>query len=173
MATIIFRPAKAGDSTGIPTQYPASGQHWDKVDEVVLDETDYLQSTQSGACLDLFGFDPTVQGGRINYVRVYFYVWSDFVTFKYRAAIKLSEIYYGTDTHNLNENVNEFFFMEWPLNPATSSLWTWSDIYSSQFGIELTGTYTESNRGRVTQCYMEIDYTVENVKPGLFDMGMM
>lgn len=173
MATIIFRPSKPGDSTAIPSQYPASGYHWEKVDEVDQDE-EYLNSSSRSACLDLFGFDPQVLGGKINSARVYFRVLSQFTNWKYRAAVKTHDtIYYGSDTHNSMNLISETFYAEWLLNPYTSSLWNWSEIYSMQFGVEINGYETEASYGRVHWCYLAVDYTVENVKPGLIDMGMM
>jgi len=39
MATEILRPDGVGSETAIDTQYPVTGAHWDKVDDVIPDHS--------------------------------------------------------------------------------------------------------------------------------------
>ena len=55
MATETLRPNGAGSQTGIGAQEPASGSHYDKVDESTADDdTTYVYTTSSSSVSDLY-----------------------------------------------------------------------------------------------------------------------
>jgi hypothetical protein len=73
VATETLRPNGAGDETNIGDQYPTSGAHWDKVDEVTPDEAStYVGTYNSAYQRDLYNLADHIEGaGTINFVKVY------------------------------------------------------------------------------------------------------
>jgi len=69
-----LRPNATGNVTDISSQYPDSGAHWDKVDEVTSDNyTTYVSTNSTGYQRDLYGIpDHSIGSGGINSVTVYF-----------------------------------------------------------------------------------------------------
>lgn len=172
MATITLLPFAAGDNTEIPSQYPASGEHWDKV--IAHDDSRYLivNENYGGSQpykIDLFRYDATVRGGKINSVTLHnwYAAASDNFGFWANALKTHGTIYYGDDIEPWHVMVFTEYTTTWALNPYTSSLWTWSEIYEMQFGVAMKGVCACDYVSAV------VDYTLENVKPGLIDMGMM
>ncbi len=72
--TETFRPNAAGDDTSIVSQYPDSGAHWDKVDEVTSDNyTTYVSTNSTTYQRDLFNIpDHSTGSGVIDSVTAYF-----------------------------------------------------------------------------------------------------
>ena len=174
MAQIIFAPTKAGDLTNISSQSPASGEHWDKV---VSDDASYVYNSSGTYQSDLYGYDPIVRGGRINFVRVTcLYKNNAQGRWSYcTPALKShATIYYGTESSGDRYTGYYTTYTNWLMNPYTGSLWSWSEVYEAQFGASIklaaAGGGFIAQLGKVA---MTVDYTVENVKIGLIDIGMM
>jgi len=72
--TETLRPNATGDVTQISSQYPDSGAHWDKVDEVTSDNwSTYVSTNSTTYQRDLYNIpDHAVGTGSINYVTVHF-----------------------------------------------------------------------------------------------------
>ncbi|MBA7635581.1 hypothetical protein ES703_43185 [subsurface metagenome] len=69
-----LRPNATGNVTDISSQYPVSGAHWDKVDEVTADNyTTYVSTNSTSYERDLYGIPAhSIGSGGINSVTVYF-----------------------------------------------------------------------------------------------------
>jgi len=69
-----FRPNAAGDDANIASQYPGSGAHWDKVDDVTADDySTYIYNNSTSYQRDLYGIpDHSTGFGAINNVTAYF-----------------------------------------------------------------------------------------------------
>ena len=161
MATITLRPNAAGDLTELENQFPASGAHWDKVDEAVADEdTTYIypDDTQVGYGTDLYNLEsfPTgtvtitnvavtvrVRKDQAAYIG-YFYIEVKTGGIVYESSIQVATTAYADYTRN------------WTTNPQTGVAWTASDINALQAGVKL-------RRGvenlRATQVYIVVTYT--------------
>jgi hypothetical protein len=72
--TETFRPNAAGDDTNISSQYPASGAHWEKVDEVTADNyTTYVSTNSTSYQRDLYSIpDHSTGSGAVDNVTAYF-----------------------------------------------------------------------------------------------------
>jgi hypothetical protein len=72
-STETLRPTAVGDETGISSQSPVSGAHWDKVDEATADDSStYVYTTSTSYQRDLYNIPSSTGSGTINNVTVYF-----------------------------------------------------------------------------------------------------
>lgn len=162
MATLTLRPnANSYADNGV--QYPATGNVYDKVNDVTPDgDSTYIRPYYDGVGIFAFGYpDHTSESGTINSVKVYarcrnYYYTANALrmvirsgtTNYYSSYIQLSTSY---DTKSVTYNTN----------PASGSAWTWDDIDSLQAGVEL-GQWSAGKDGDAaicTQIYVEVDYT--------------
>ncbi len=69
-----FRPNAVGDDTNISSQYPDSGSHWDKVDDVTADDySTYVYTNSTSYLRDLFNISDHSTGiGAIDSVTAHF-----------------------------------------------------------------------------------------------------
>jgi len=163
MTTLTLRPDGAGDETNIQTQYPDSGFHWDKVDEVVADDASSF--LYNGAIFgdgswkrDLYNLPASGGVGTITGITVYVRCYT--ITGAGQAAalkvvMKTGGTVYEGDAEDIT-NSWEDYSKEWTTNLQTSSAWTWSDIDSLQIGASTTWI---AGAGQVTQVYVVVTYT--------------
>ncbi len=153
--TLYLRPNAAGDETAIDTQFPASGAHWDKVDEAIPDEgTTYVSTTNPAFQRDLYNSDNTSQTGTINWIKVWMRTDHGVAT-RARTAIKTGgTVYDGADivgTSSWANNYTQYF-----TNPQAGGAWTWAQLNDLQAGVSLHGNGV---LGPVcTQVYIEVNY---------------
>ena len=163
-ATETLRPNAAGDKTAL-TQYPASGANWEKVAEASSDgDSTYVQSTYYTWQEDLYNIGNHATGyGQINYVRVY-------MVGKEQSTDGGADGYIRIKT-NGGENTTapvDFtqsyatYYYQWNTNPQTLSAWTWSEIDALQAGVGLRRSKPSAQWTRVTQVYVEVNYTPLN-----------
>lgn len=163
MATETLRPNAAGDTTDIPTQYPNSTFHWDKVDEVSADgDTTYVESADSTTrYLDLYNLPASSGAGTINSIKVYAVakVTGGSSTGSLDIGFKTDEysIYYTKLATTSYATQSQ----QWNTNPDTESAWTWEEIDDLQIGIRLRRGSEAGALTRCTQVYVEIDYTTQ------------
>ncbi len=162
MDTVTLRPSANGAVNAWGYQYPASGSHWDKVDEAVADDaTTYLYyGSVTANKTELFVHAGYVGAGEINAVRVYYRIKSLGVdTTYYQAVVKTHGVnYYETVQSRTGAFDWTTYYKEWTVCPATGLPWTWDEINQLQFGIT-----TKASAGGVkhfTQCYVEVDHTI-------------
>ncbi|HEY54867.1 MAG TPA: hypothetical protein G4N91_01110 [Dehalococcoidia bacterium] len=160
MATETLRPNAAGDETSIPSQYPASDNHYDKVDEAEADDdTTYVYTIGAAYVRDLYNLPASSGSGVINFIKVYFRIKNSVVgyTATGRAAIKSG----GTVTDGAEQSVDSSyttFSQQWDTNPADGEAWEWSDIDALQIGVSIKRNEA-TGAARCTQVYVEVDYT--------------
>jgi len=159
-------PNATGDDTELPTQYPASGEHWDKVDDQPTDADDgetYVSTLSSKQWeRDLYnltdhiaveGTEETIRG-----VTVYFrFAAGGDYNVRAMAEIKThGEVFSGvTETQNGEDFVT--MSSRWGGNPATSKVWTWEEINALQAGVTMRGD-GKKNPAICTQVYVAVAY---------------
>lgn len=161
-----LRPNAAGDETSIPSQFPVTGSHYDKVDEVIADNNStyvYNHEKNYGVWYrDLYNLPASSGSGTINGIKVYFRCLlgsgAGGQSCSARAAIKSNSTV--TDGPIVTRYIGawETWSQEWTTNPADSQPWEWADIDALQIGVGLrqNGNYS----CKCTQVYVEVDYTV-------------
>ena len=162
VTTITLRPAGNGYSSMWPTQYPAYGYHWDKVDEETTDEnSSFISLGSSGEIVDLFYHGGYTGSGDITEVRLYVrgcniggsssYSW-------WRGVLRIgSTNYYGTQYSYATVIPYTTWSWSWATNPATGIAWRWTDIEALQFGIAAYNG-NGGDTTRCTQVYLEVDF---------------
>lgn len=162
MTTETLRPNAAGDLTGIHNQYPATGSHWDKVDEAVADEDATYVDTGGYITedIDLYNLPAHSTGcGVINHIKVYVRCRHYGVGGGGYAEVRIKTngaVKYGSQ--NALTNSWTTYSHQWDTNPVTAAPWTWDEIDALQIGVKLTDNYG-NDEVRCTQVYVEIDYT--------------
>lgn len=158
-------PEAAGDDTELPTQFPDSGEHWDKVDDHWNhpdDDATYV-STESSRYWErdlyqLSGYTGIGGEETISNVTVYFrYAAGGNYDVRAMAALKTNgQVYEGpTLTHTGTSWVTESWSSS--LNPATDNPWTWEEINNLQAGITIRGN-GRTQPALCTQVYVLVNY---------------
>ncbi len=163
-----LRPNAAGDETSIPSQYPASTYHWDKVDEEVADDdtTFVYNAAEESWTRDLYALpDHSVGSGTINKITIYLRIHRQYSDDLVRACLKTGGTVY--ESGNLGSTTGSWHLVSWEqtTNPKTSAAWTWDDIDALQIGANI---YSDSGLTKVTQVYVVIPYTA----PGDMSVGV-
>ena len=160
--SVVLRPDSAGDETEISDQYPATGEHWDKVDEETPDDDGtYVASDNSTWEEDLYNItnhSTQTAGGTINYVIVYMVCSSTANATQSNAYIhiKTNGVEYNGATENTTIDYTTYWY-QWDKNPQTDDFWTWDEIDALQIGIGL-GQPAVGEFTRCTQVYAEVDF---------------
>lgn len=174
MATEILRPSGAGSLTQIYGQYPTSGAHWDKVDDVIADDAKTYVSAHDGPATDLYALTAPTGSGIINSVTIYFRTdigWSTPPPNWAKGKIKTHGTIYSTEADTGNHPYVTFS-STWITNPYTGKPWTWDEIDALEAGVEL---FEDGGSAYCTQVYVEVNYgplippeepTVPEVPPG-------
>jgi len=161
-STAYLYPNASGDTTTLPGQYPASGSHWDKVDDPFNnpdDDSTYVYSSGVGTNADLYNLTDFSVGGQaqINWVSVHLRgkvmnpAQADFVRIYLRVD---GTTYYGSQLPYQSSYQN--IFSQYSTNPKTGLSWTDSDLDNLQAGIYIVGW----GGSRITQVYVEVDYVI-------------
>ncbi|MFH0914678.1 MAG: hypothetical protein V1849_05285, partial [Chloroflexota bacterium] len=121
--TVIVRPVGFGDDTEIQAQYPASGFHWDKMDDVTPDDdATYVRATSSAYRRDLYQIaDTAADMGVITRVTVYFRFAGSAGTGYAKAAIQTyGRVYEGAE---YSQNGHTYITQSeiWTDNPYTGA----------------------------------------------------
>ena len=167
MATEYLNPNGSGDETGLNTQYPTSGSHWDKVDDPVGspdDDSTRVSSNSTTYQRDLYALSNPTGSGTINWIKVWYrFKRGTGGTGYLKPAIKTGgTAYEGTeDTETAGNYKNGSY--QWTTNPKTGVAWTWDDLAALQAGISLKQS-SSSYYAHCTQVYVEVDYTAVTPK---------
>ena len=159
-STEILRPNAAGNETGIQSQSPGTGAHWDKVDEAVADgDSTVVYTSNSSWEEDLYNIpNHSASSGNVTYVKVNIECRSD-------ATPTQTNVYVHIKTHDTEYNGTEettgtsysTFSYQWDDNPNTGEDWTWDEVDALQIGVGLR----QPTAGQLTGCtqvYAEIGY---------------
>jgi hypothetical protein len=154
--TQTLRPDTAGSQTGL-SQVPATGNQWDKVDEVTVDsDTTYVYSSASNYQEDLYNIATPNNFGQIIYVKVYLVVRATVAPTRTTAYV---HIVTGGNQFNSPELTvttgYDTYSYQWNQNPNTGQAWSWSDIDALQIGAGLRRPAVGSET-RLTQVYAEV-----------------
>ncbi len=158
--TETLRPSAAGDETDIESQYPATGAHYDKVDETSSDgDGTYVFTVNKKWQEDLYEIaDHSVGTSTINYVKVY-------MVSRVSVAggddayvqIKTNGVEYNGTTETLTTGYATYSY-QWDNNPQTTAAWTWDEIDALQIGVGIIQP-KRNEETRVTQVYAEVNYS--------------
>ncbi|MBA7567559.1 hypothetical protein ES708_09274 [subsurface metagenome] len=165
-STETLRPNADGDETEVSEQEPATGAHWDKVDDVTSDDdTTYIATNSYLWEEDLYNIPNHSAGsGSINYVKVY-------AVAKSMQDPAAENIYVQIKTNGLEDDGTAYmttqnyttFSHQWDTNPQTGQPWTWDEIDALQIGVGLLRPAGIGGPGtrytRCTQVYAEVNYT--------------
>jgi len=160
-----LRPNAAGDKTNITTQYPATGAHWDKVDDITSDnDTTYVETNKGQWEEDLYETGNHTAVGTINYVKVYMVARATGVPQQDSVYVQLKTNGVEYDgTPQLITASYAPYSEQWTNNPQTGNPWTWDEIDDLQIGIGMRTSRTtggpSSKFTRCTQVYVEVNYT--------------
>jgi uncharacterized protein (DUF362 family) len=155
-----LRPDGPGSETSIDYQYPSSGAHWDKVDDVIPDDDSTYIQNKNGAewtwQQDLFSTqDHSAGNGNILGVTVYI-----------RNKLNASQTKACIRTHDMNYDSGEIGYgspwstkhYTWSNNPYTGNAWTWQEIDDLEIGVALRGSTAGPDWAHCTQVYAEVEY---------------
>ena len=165
MTQVTFYPTGSGALTEILAQQPGAGYHWEKVDDPSTDDADYIYFDVQAPPIyqvytDLFTFNPTVQGGRINFVRICRRTQAPFAQPGYSASVvRIGSTNYFSADH-ANTGAFGDLYDDFTVDPSTSAIWNWSNIYTMQFGVRL-GNADYGYYVKCSRCYMIVDYTID------------
>jgi hypothetical protein len=159
---VILRPIGTGDETEVKYQYPATGEHWDKVDEASSDnDSTYIYTPSLGWEEDLYNtanHSTQTAGGDIQYIEVFMLsrASSNVTQVSSYAHIKTN----GLEDNGASENLTTSYASysnQWNINPQSGSSWTWNEIDNLQIGIGMRegGVATDS---LCTQIYANINF---------------
>lgn len=169
----ILRPNAAGDVNNIPSQYPDSGEHWDKVADVAPDSFGtYIYNTTGGQRLDLYNLqDHAIGSGTIRGIAVYvrFTANEGGIAIAQPAIGTDGNAYLGAEFTQMGPNFATVS-TQWLANPSNGKAWTWSDIDTLQAGVSLRKT-GGNNTAVCTQVYVVVTYTEPPITQGSVPAG--
>ena len=160
--TYIFRPNASGNETLLEEQYPAEGEHWDKVSENTSDgDSTYVATNNATWREDLYNItDHSTQtaAGDITDVGVYMECRATANATQEAAYvhIKTNGVEYNGATENLTIGYDTYSY-QWSHNPQTEGYWTWDEIDALQIGVGLRQPAVGES-ARCTQVYAEVDF---------------
>lgn len=160
MATEILRPNASG-TLKQANQYPATGEHYDKVDEEILDnDTTYLYTTSTSNKIESFLFPVhSVGSGPILKVTLYWYYRSTSGSYYARTTPSINGIF-GAEKSTQSTNyilASETFYFNAADMGYVYNRWTWDNIDSISATISLR-TSSASGGCRVSKVSIEVEY---------------
>lgn len=159
--TETLRPNAAGDATALNYQWPESGAHWDKVDDVTPDEdSTFVITTYTGYTRDLYNLPAhSIGSGTINSITIYFRIRSNSSIYPaYGKASQKSGAIVTDGTEETQPDTYGTKSQTYTTNPATGSAYTWAEIDALQIGVSLRASSGQSVL--CTQVYVEVDYAI-------------
>ncbi|GAI67509.1 unnamed protein product [marine sediment metagenome] len=151
-----LRPNAVGSLTGIGAQEPATGEHWDKVDEAIADNNTTYVKQPGYAQKDLYALPAHSGSGVIRKVTAYARgisskpEWGDTHTF-----IRTHEVNYTGNF--VNSGSWTTVKTEYTTNPNTGTAWTWAEIDALEAGCYLYGRAPWLPTVKCTQVYVEVE----------------
>jgi hypothetical protein len=159
----IILPSAAGDNTELPTQYPTSGEHWDKVCELPADDGETYVSTLSSRQWekDLYNLSEFIgmDGGEsiLGVIVNFRFAAGGNYQVRAMAEIKTNGMAFSGTTEATTGTTFVDKSYQWAVNPATKEPWTVEEINNLQAGVTMRGDHR--NRPAVcTQVHVIITY---------------
>jgi hypothetical protein len=159
---VILRPIGTGDETDINSQYPATGDHWDKVDEATSDDdSTYVYTADTNYKEDLYNtanHSTQTAGGDIQYVEVFMVsrVSTNATQTSAYAHIKTNGVEYNGPSENLTTSYAQYSQF-WNTNPQSGSPWIWNEVDNLQTGVGMRKAGPSIN-SLCTQVYANINF---------------
>ena len=166
-----LRPSGNGSSTEIEVQFPASTNHYDKVDEATTDnDTTYVEgddATGGTHRIDTYATENApYPNGTINNVTVHVRVrqTNDGATVdgKAKCVVLTGGTEYTGNAETLAGTSYAEYTKAWATNPDTAAAWTWAEIDAMEIGVSvyppLTGGAADG-AVRCTQVWVVVNYT--------------
>ncbi|MBA7708664.1 hypothetical protein ES703_117567 [subsurface metagenome] len=166
IASEILRPIGTGDLNEIWTQRPPTGEHWDKVDDVLPDEDEtylWMPAYSKATKRDLFTLEPpTIGVYDIKQVTLF----GRFRSAGYYVDLIPPKLLLKTHDQLFEQTYEDVKYswetVSWSLdkNPATGEPWTLDELTTLQAGIALSANYgfRRDASGYCTQFYAEPEY---------------
>ncbi len=160
-----LRPEGAGAETNLASQYPTSGEHWDKVDEATADDaTTYVRHNTTSYATDTYALPAGEGAGDIDQVTVYARCYGISGSYNYaKTVIRTHGTLYQGSEHNLSANWDNLS-TEYQVNPNTNQPWSWAEINALEAGAALKSSSSGSFFAICTQVYVEVSYHTETPK---------
>ena len=169
MSQEILRPSGAGANTGISSQFPDSGSHYDKVDEQTLDyDATYVHTNAVGYEVDTYALDnPTTIHGEddITNVRVSAYVKEQYATGNGKIRLYLgigASIIAGGAIQDIDDEEYTLITGDWATSIDTGIAWTLTELNDLQAGMAIRnedGSYTRVSQVFVTVSFNDVTTT--------------
>lgn len=157
MADTILRPIGAGDETSLPTQYPASGEHWEKVDESTSDGNDtyvsaFIAYPTTGGYRDLYTIESETFDDTISNVIIYASCKKVGLVGDASSVylgVKTGGTIYASSAKALSASYAEYSH-SYTTNPNTGIAWTQADIDALQLNLVLQMNRYGTGGGRAS-----------------------
>lgn len=161
MTTKIIRPNANGDLQGAPYQSPASGEHWDKVDEVVADDYGtWVYAHWSINYKELYHLLSPPPFASISSVTVYCRGRGtnpyNYGNFGYVLIKTHGVVYQGNGDWFYNSQGWKTISSVWNTNPFTGAAWTNDELAALQAGFYAISGASFGNGVYLTQVYVSI-----------------
>ena len=161
MTTEIIRPNANGDLQEAPYQSPASGEHWDKVDEVVGDDYGtWIYGHWSINYRELYRLSSPPPFASISSVTVYCRGRGtnpyNYGNFGYVMIKTHGVVYQGSGDWFYNSQGWKTISSVWNTNPFTGAAWTNSELAALQAGFYAISGASFGNGVYLTQVYVAI-----------------
>ena len=164
----IILPMAPGDETEIKFQYPDTGEHWDKVDDMPSDDGQTYLSTihfnqYRTDLYQLADHKPFEEGlvKEIKSISIFFRFagftdGGDHQGYAKPVIKSYGKVFEGKEEVQVGGTYITKSY-EWKGNPATAKRWTWDEVNSLQAGISLKGEKVHWPAS-VTQVYVAVNY---------------
>ena len=125
-----------GSDIAVSSQFPDHGLHYDKVDDLAVNDSDYIYTNSTSYQRDLFAIqDSGFGGGIIDSVVVT--IRARCSTGKAYCAVRTGGVTHdGTTEHALTPTFTDQT-ETWTTNPETGSAWTWDEVNALGAGVKL------------------------------------
>ncbi len=159
---VILRPIGTGDETEVKSQSPATGDHWDKVDEAASDgDGTYVSEDRTAWNEDLYNtanHSTQEAGGDVQYVEVFMVSRASANSTQESAYVHIKTN--GLEDNGASENLSTNYTSysnQWNINPQSGSPWTWNEVDNLQTGVGMrkAGAAIDS---LCTQVYANINF---------------
>jgi len=151
----------------------SSGNNWDCVNEVPVNDGDYVYSTSTTTLIDLYAITSTAipLDSIVNSVTVYWrakkLVYPTSRIANGHAKIRTNGTEYGGTSQALTNSWANYSYT-WNTNPFSSSAWTIYDIIALQIGVALKITTADSGQSMSSQVYAIVSYTLPTITQKLY-----
>jgi hypothetical protein len=173
-ASVNLVPVASGNATTINEQFPATGEHWDKVAEQPADgNATYVSTYGNGGWQgDLYQIaDLPANADNISSITVFaVFASADSWTVKAMTELQTNDLPFSGITQQTSSTNWVTISTQYITNPATSLPWTKADVNSLQAGVSLKGS-NPNQAVYCTQVYVQVNYYAAGIVQGPVPQG--